>query len=202
MIKKLMIFSLLFMATLASSQSTERFIRILGNASETFDATGINLNMTIAEVPPNEYRQVRYKSLEDVKAEVEAEFKKLGLSLSSAVENFASNRGNKTLTENYEIKVSEEQAKKILKLGIEGFTANNPKYIFETPEEGYQERLALMAIKDAKRKANAIAKEIGKSVGEILNIEASSANKYKRDEKRSKTSTLKYNVTVTFALND
>ncbi len=198
--KNLLILGFLLVSITLVGQSTEKFIRILGNASETFEATGVNLNFTVSEVAPNEYRQIRYKSVDDVRKEVQEEFSKIGVNFSTAQENLSAIRNSKKLTENYTITVKEDKANEILKLGIEGFQTQSPKYVFESPDENYESRMALMAIKDAKRKATAIAKEIGKEIGDILNIDDSASKKYEKQESRQKTSTLKYNVTVTFAL--
>ena len=82
------LFSLfLLSSTFLTAQSTERFIRIIGNSKKDFAASGVVTSITIAEQQPNEYKQIKYRPFEMVYGEYITELSKLGIPESQLVRN-------------------------------------------------------------------------------------------------------------------
>ncbi len=208
-VKKLILItlSILLLISVVNSQSTEKFIRILGNAKHVVNSNGIKLKATLQEVAPNEYRKVRYISLDEVRENLNKELATIGLPSSGLEEIWPPSRNyNKSPSENYCIYLKDkETARKVMDIQQEGLSFSDVSYTFDKVDPSVYDDLALEAIADARRKAKALAKEIGKSVGEILNLEDQSKVESARSYSSSNSSDSKgiaYSVVVTFELLD
>jgi len=88
-------------------------------------------------------------------------------------------------------------------MNIDGLKIGTINYIYPPVEEDFLNEMAIQAISDAKRKAGNIAQSVGKSIGDILNIEdmknvdKNGSSSYKS----AKTKILRYKINVTFELN-
>jgi uncharacterized protein YggE len=188
------------------AQNEDRFIKILGNASQSFEATAMNINLTLTEVARDEYRQVRYKSIEDVTTEVNTELAKIGLSLTkNAAEVFPpQSHYNSTPQIGYNLDVDDiAQAKQVYALQVQGLKVNNYNFVFDSNLKINEDQLAFEALKDAKRKATALANEIGKKVGKVLNIEDRSSGTMRAPSNgRNNEHSVRYGITVTYELLD
>jgi uncharacterized protein YggE len=65
--------------TQANSQSTDRFIRIVGNASHTFTADGRIFEISVSEVQANEYKKVSPMPFEEVHSRFITELSNMGI---------------------------------------------------------------------------------------------------------------------------
>ena len=84
---------------------------------------------------------------------------------------------NKTKQEKYTIDVkNEEEAKKIFKFDIKGFRAIDVYYRYPDDNPIDHPALTAKALEDAKSKAEAMAAQANKRVGNILNIDDKSPN--------------------------
>lgn len=187
-----------------NSQSTEKFIRIVGNASLEKEANGATLQLIVAEVLPNEYKQVKFKSFEEVKAEVIKKLAEINIPESSVKQAYKqfNNRYDKSISETYEIKISDiKLLSDIRKIECEGATFQDLKFTFADPGLATEEILAIKAIEDAKAKAQYIALKSGFKVGKILNIEDfSSGSCLTIPTKQESSHKLVYRLNITFEL--
>ncbi len=196
----------LFFFNALSAQSTDRFIRIVGNASQEFKADQMAVYFTVTEIQPNEYRQIRYKPVEEVYGELVAELQKIGFGESSLEKDrsTAFAKYQKTRSESYQLAVnSQTELDRLAGIEVEGAIIKNVLYLFKNPGYEAEEEMALAAIKDARRKAERLATEVGKKLGKILNIDDKSSGCC-REIKDSKgpVTTKTYKVNVTFELID
>jgi len=198
-----------FVGNSQADASMEKFIRIVGLSEKTFDYIGLEIKFTLSEIQGNEYKQIRPKSIEDVKEDFINALKAEGINPSEVIEdkikNISKSKYGNTITEHYWINVkNEEEASLVSKLELDGYKISSVEYLFESDYEKYVNEMSVQAIKDARRKAENIAKSIGKTVGEILNIEdTKNLNKSGSSSYSKKTSSKKisYRVNVTFELN-
>jgi uncharacterized protein YggE len=119
--------------------------------------------------------------------------------------NIGSSRYSQLKSKNYKMVVkSEEEAAAIAKSTVDGFKMGNISYIYESNIRDYENEMSVAAIKDAKRKAESIAKAVGKSVGELLNIEdlknTNQRGSNSKSGSKSASKTITYMVNVTFEL--
>lgn len=187
-----------------NSQSTEKFIRIVGNSSMEKEAIGATLQLTVAEVLPNEYKQIKFKSIEDVKAEMIRKLAEINIpesSIKPAYKQF-NNRYDKTVSESYELNISNlKLISDLRKIECEGAGFQDLKFTFADPGLAAEEILAIKAIEDAKAKAQYIASKSGFKVGKILNIEDfSSGSCLTIPAKQEPTHKLVYRLNITFEL--
>ncbi len=199
-----LVFLNIFFFSLSYAQSTERFIRIVGNASHTFDSKATVLNFTVSEVAPNEYKQVRYKPIDQTYTEFVTEINKIGFT-EGQLERAAGNISKyaKTISRSYSIETSDQSKMDALAtINIPGVQLSKVNYKYQFDDDVAQ-KLALSAIDDAKRKGANICSEIDMKLGKILNIEDTSGDCCS-DVIDSKEPTLKksYKVKVTFELID
>lgn len=185
-------------------QSTERFIRIIGNASQEFISTGTVLNFVISEVAPNEYKQIRYKSIDQAYSEFVEEMGKIGIPESKLMRTTGNiSKYAKTVQRAYSLSLNDQkQLDAVSAMDISGVKLNSINYTY-TYDEDVEQSLALSAIDDAKRKAKNLCSSIGMNMGKILNIEDTS-NGCCSDMGENKEPTMKkaYKVKVTFELLD
>ena len=190
-----------------SEPSTEKFIRIVGLSEKVLDNTGIKVSFTLSDIEGNEYKQIRPKSLEEVKAQFREAAAGIGVDVSTLEQDYLKNitksRYNKQKVEHFNISVeSENEVYEISNLAVDGYKMVEVNYLFGNDYEDFVEEMTIEAINDAKRKATNIAKAIGKSVGTILNIEDMKNYKASNTYGKSKSDTKKltYQVNVTFEL--
>ena len=147
--------------------------------------------------------------MEDIRNDFTLTLKENGIDVSKLQEdklkNITKSKYNKLASEDYSIVVSnEDEAKLISNLELDGFKITSVDYIFESTYDQYFNEMTVAAIEDAKRKANNLAKSVGKTVGEILNIEdmknIENQRKNSRNATKASTKTLMYRVNVTFEL--
>jgi uncharacterized protein YggE len=195
----------LFILSAIYSQSTDRFIRIIGNADHSYVSDISRVYFTVNEIAPNEYKKISYKSIETAYSEFVEKMEGLGIDESEIVQtNAAINKYNKTKTKYYYVDINEQQKFDGLS-GIqdEGFNVKEIKYLYTNIDEDLESDLSLAAIKDAKRKAKTICSEINMNLGKILNIEdISSGCCSSIEESKQSEMTKKYNITITFELLD
>lgn len=199
-----------FLTFAQKGASSDKFIRIVGQSEKIINNEGMYIEFTLSEVAGNEYSQIRPKSIESVKADFMAAMKAAGLDDSKMrpdkIKNITQSKYNKVVVENFNIELeNEEEATKLSKLLVDGYKIGNVKYIFEESYDQYLNQMTEDAIKDARRKAENIAKSVDKTVGEIINIEdtktlsqQSSSNRY---GSASENKTISYRINVTFELN-
>jgi len=203
--KHLSIFALcLFSIQVSFAQSTDRFIRIVGNAGQEFVSNGTTLNFVISEVAPNEYKQIRYKPIDQAYTEFVAEMATIGIP-ESQLKRTAGNISKYVKTVQRAYSVHTDDQKKIdamAGMSLSGVKVGSVNYTYSF-EDDVEQKLALSAIDDAKRKAKNICAELGMKVGKILNIEDTSGGCC-GDMVDSKEPVLKktYKVNVTFELLD
>jgi uncharacterized protein YggE len=194
-----------FIISHAASQSTERFIRIVGNSKKEYTATGVALSITIAEQQPNEYKQIKYRPFETVYAEYVAELNKLGIPENQLVRN-PKNLGKftQTVTREYSLRLNDfNQLEKLAAVQIGGVGITDIKYTYGALPSDTEENLAKAAIDDASRKAKRLCEEMGMKLGKILNIEDSSSGCCNEiDDQPANKVTRAYKVNVTFELMD
>ena len=175
---------------------------------KTLESDGLKVEFSLSEIPGNEYKKILPISMEEVRSEFNAALKANKFDPAKVVKdklkNLTATNYGKAAIENYYIEVkSEDEAEVISKMKTEGFKISTVSYIFTSTADDYGDEMSIEAIQDAKRKANNIAKAVGKEVGAILNIEdmkninSSATSRY---AVKSNTQTISYRVNVTFEL--
>lgn len=207
--KKYFFFLALVFFSFHKSQSTERFIRIVGNSAYTFKADSYRVYFNVSEILPNEYAKTEYKSLESNQAELNENLKKLGVKENQLMINYKNRSlsysgayGNAKMNFFYIDIDNKDLLNKILALKSNGFKIEMTKFIFNDNKNAEFD-LAKSAIEDAKRKAEKIAKEINMKVGKILNIEDKTSDCCSNlGELDSDQIGKKYTINVTYQLLD
>ena len=98
---------------------------------------------------------------------------------------------------------NKETLSKINSMKNTGFKIEMTKFLYLNIDQNIETKLSKQAIGDANRKANSIAKEIGKKVGEVLNIEDKSASCCTDFGETDQDSvTKKYTLNITYELLD
>lgn len=86
---------LVVFATTSFAQTTERFIRIVGNSSYEFKADSYRVYFNVSEILPNNYNKEEYKSLENSVQETMDFLKKNGVKENQVFKNYKNkNAGN------------------------------------------------------------------------------------------------------------
>lgn len=199
----LLLLSSLSMLTQAQEQN---FIRIVGNARLEVKPEAIRLNLVLTGIERDEYQKIREKSIDEIKLELDATLKTMGYSLNDIVEIWPPKAGygySKKNSENYYLDAkNEEDAKRMSKITIKGLQITKFDYVY--PDVEFDDMaLSKQAMSDAKRKADALAKHVGKKVGRIISIEDAS-NKQLRPLVSNNKSTqhYQYNLVITYELLD
>lgn len=187
------------------AQVTDRFVRITGVAERQFDAVTASVPVTVSEVAPNDYRQQRYKSVEQVRDELLAELVKMGLGsenliddpiveLSSSSQNKRSKKYNISLPKGFAVG-------RLADIYLEGVSMRNPVYQFDDPVPTLEDDMAKEAIVNARQRAETMAGEFGKCLGTVLNLEDKSSGCCRKINNNNLPSVkLYYRVTMTFEL--
>lgn len=202
--KTFLISCFILLSYFCNAQSTEKFIRIVGNSAAEYKSNSAIISLEISEILPNDYKQIPYKSIEDVYTEFINKIATIGItenSLKKVLKSF--NKGfSKAVNQSYELTITDlETLNKLRSLDLDGVTFNELKYSFPKIGSEGEEMLALNAITDAKRKANYLAEKNGFKVGKILNIEDfSSGCCHEITPKPEAQVKLPYRVNVTFEL--
>lgn len=184
----------------------ENFIRIVGQAESEVKSQGLELTLTMSEIPPNEYKKVMYKSLKDVKQEFYAFMERNNIpkaNLQQDVMTGMKTRYKKQATETYTLKVKDEAAAlEFTKTEINGLAITKAEHVYPEYDPQLDETMAISAIEDAKRKANNIAKAIGRKLGKIINIEDKTGSDTKRAQRNSsqQKKIVNHRLNVTFEL--
>jgi uncharacterized protein YggE len=186
-------------------QSTERFIRVVGNSSTTFEANKAKLAFTITAIKQNSYEKKAKRSVEMIYEEWLAQLEPLGFKdadLKRDFSNFSSMRNQDI--DKYTLVIDlEKDFETIADIEIEGLRLTNTIFIFDQPGASIEDQLAIDAIEDATRKADALCKRLGKKRGKILNIEDVSSGCCRSIPEGKKEQVEKtYKVNVTFELID
>lgn len=207
--KKLLTISLLVLlfSNSISGQSTERFIRIIGNSAHEFKADTYRVYFNITEIVPTNYNKEEYKSLENNIAETMDFLKKNGVKETQIFKNYKSknaNNYNNLKNEFYYMDItSKETLSKVIAMKNSGFKVETTKFLYLNIDPNIENNLSKQAISDAERKAKNIASEIGKKVGKILNIEDKSTNCCAEfGETDQDRVSKKYTLNITFELLD
>ncbi|MFK8056619.1 MAG: SIMPL domain-containing protein [Saprospiraceae bacterium] len=195
---------LVVMASLLTAQSTERYIRVIGNASQEVSASGASLVVTISEVKANDYRDIAARSIEENKESLLSKLQSIGYSSKSINEVLPTGtRNSRGKNRQYSLTLnSVADLEKVVRLTQEGITFGNVKYDFKLTSE-LSQQLSISAIQDAKRKAKAIASASDLVAGKILNIEDKPLSLPSMRAKEAKDNvTVEHRVAVTFDLKD
>lgn len=187
------------------SQSTERFIRIVGNANYEFEANAAKLIYKVSEIAANEKKGTKHSTFSDVYSDFRYKLDSLNID-SEKITRTDVNLGkySNNISKTYELYINSiSDLEKITSLKIDGVRLNSIKYVYDNIDPAIQENLMMLAIEDAKRKANNICSEIDMELGKILNIEDSSSGCCGdiKDSKEIKTKK-KYGLYITFELKD
>ena len=162
----------LILSTSVYSQSTERFIRIIGNAKKEISADKAKVQITISEQKANKYNEnSKDISFEEAYNSTITELSKIGIKeseLEIVIQGKSYSRGN---SKNYYVITDFDKLENISNIQVDGMRIKEIKYLFDMSDEDLETELSLKAINDAKRKAKAICDEINMKVGKILNIE-------------------------------
>jgi hypothetical protein len=107
------------------AQSTERFIRIIGNSSYEFKADTYRVYFNISEILPNNYNKEEYKSLESNITETMDFLKKNGIKENQIFKNYKSKNSanyNNVKSEFYYMDITnKETLSKIIEADIETY---------------------------------------------------------------------------------
>lgn len=198
---------ILMFANTIIAQSTEKFIRIIGNSAYEFKADTYRVYFNVSEILPNNYNKEEYKSLESNVSETMDFLKKNGIKENQIFKNYKNKNSakyNNVKSEFYYIDVTnKETLEKINSMKNTGFKIELIKFLYLNIDPNIETNLSKQAISDANRKANSIAKEIGKKVGKVLNIEDKSAScctDFGENDQDSVTK--KYTLNITYELLD
>jgi len=187
------------------AQSTERFIRIVGNSDHNYKSNINRIYFTVNEIAPNEYKKISYKPLETSYSEFVDEMKEVGIAESQIIQVTSEiYRYTKTKTKNYYIDlVDQKKLESLSEIQNDGFKIKEVKYLYTDIDENIESKLSLKAIQDAKRKAKKICAELNMNLGKILNIEDKSSGCCTIIEPSKTAETKKkYRITITFELLD
>jgi uncharacterized protein YggE len=198
---------LVMFANAVIAQSTEKFIRIIGNSAYEFKADTYRVYFSVSEILPNNYNKEEYKSLESNISETMDFLKKNGIKENQIFKNYKnknSAKNNNLKSESYYLDITnKETLGKINLIKNTGFKTEMIKFLYLNIDPNIETNLSKQAINDANRKANSIAKEIGKKVGKVLNIEDKSASCCSDFGETDQDSvTKKYTLNITYELLD
>ncbi len=186
-----------------TGQSVERFIRIIGNSSYTFESMGTRINFTVNETVKSEYRNTENSSFEQSLIELKQKLDSLSIK-GNLIEksNFKFDVSQKTKSKEFYIDIEKQnEVDRIIEIQNEKYLIKNFTYLYFEPNFDIEDKLANDAINDAKQKATAICLKLGKKLGDILNVETRSNGCCSYiSESSNSTDQKKYSVTITFEL--
>ncbi|MBK9687124.1 MAG: SIMPL domain-containing protein [Saprospiraceae bacterium] len=186
-----------------TGQSVERFIRIIGNSSYTFESMGTRINFTVNETVKSEYRNTENSSFEQSLIELKQKLDSLSIK-GNLIEksNFKFDVSQKTKSKEFYIDIEKQnEVDRIIEIQNEKYLIKNFTYLYFEPNFDIEDKLANDAINDAKQKATAICLKLGKKLGDILNVETRSNGCCSYiSESSNSIDQKKYSVTITFEL--
>lgn len=200
---QILILTLIFSTTIYG-QSTERFIRIIGNAKKEINANKAKVQFSISEQKANKNNEnSKDISYEEAYNSTISELSKIGIyesELQLIIQGHSYSRSN---SKNYYVLTDFDKLEKISNIQVDGLRISNIKYLFDITDEDLETELSIKAINDAKRKAKAICDEINMKIGKILNIEVKESGYGTEKIENSKDEIIKsYRVAITFKLVD
>ncbi len=186
----------------ASAQSTERYIRVIGQSDYTYKANSATLTVTVSEQQANEYRNVPYLSVDENVFALKRGIAQLGIDTGKVELALPeTSRNLRTASQQYTVPVSDlGRLNGVYALAENGIQVSDIAYDYDAASID-PTALSIAAIDDARRKATALAEATNLKLGPVLNIEDRPLNlpKLKRGETEQ---VLTHTVTVTFGLND
>lgn len=191
--------------SIIGQEITDKYITILGQAKQKYESKGLELTIDVTEVKENEYQKIRGKSIEEGTSDLLATIANLGYSKNDLAEVFPPSNGYRNGKKtSYKLVVKDkEEAKQIYRMGLKGVSVSRYEYVYDnTNVDDF--KLAKDALKDARRKAESLAKEVGMNVGKVLNIEDTTYSYKNRVTRKdnSSNSTYTYKIKVTYSLED
>jgi uncharacterized protein YggE len=189
----------------AYTQTTDRFIRIVGSSSHEFNSDGIKVEFAISEVAANERKEIAHVPYEDVYAGFIDALQSLGIEEGQLTrKDFNVNKYGQTMVKNMTLSLNDiAKVQRIGEVVNEGVRISSMVYTYSNVAPAIESQLIIDAINDAKRKAANICKEIDMHLGKILNIEDTSTGCCGEiKDSQQPTTTKTYNVNVTFELKD
>src|SRR5688572_12851669 len=173
LMKSLFLFIILaFTSNAITAQSTERFIRIIGNAKTEFNATGIVATILISEQQANEHRQMGYIPYETVYSNYIDELSKIGIQEKQLTRTQKNMLKFSTTSKEFTLRLpGTSKIEQLTAIRIPGAQITELKYSFDGATENVEESLAKAAIEEARRKAEALCATLNMRLGKILNIE-------------------------------
>ncbi len=200
---QILILTVLFSSSIFA-QSTERFIRIIGNSKKEIKARNAKVYFTISEVKASKYAKNKEEiTYENAYNEAISKLSKVGIKESDIKLALKKRSYNNTNSKNFYIETELGNLDKLSNIVSNGFRITSTMYLFSEIDNNLETELSLKAIKDAKRKAKAICDDIDKKVGKILNIEVKEGDFSTNKKENKENSYIKtYKVTITFKLVD
>ena len=186
------------------AQSTDKFIRIIGNAKEEVKADKAKIEFSINELKANSYNQTEDKDYKTVYKEVIGKFESNGFEESEIQQSISNiSRGYNANSKQFVLETDFQNLEKISSIDHPGFRVTNISYIYSDFDENLESELSLKAIEDAKRKASFLCEKIDKKLGEILNIEVKEGDFGSNiRENKEEQKLITYRVTITFQLDN
>ena len=185
------------------AQSSDKFIRIVGNASHTFVADGLKADISVSEVVGNEYRKVNSIPLEEVNNRFLETLKTIGIpeNLLTVADPITQRRDGVNMRKYTLICKDKSKVQALQAVVLDGVRVNSVLYTFMPVDPMVEKQMALEAIEDAKQKAESLCKDIQMRVGKMLNIEDTSGGCCSEmQDSIDPTTTKTYTVNVTYAL--
>ena len=200
---QILVLTLLFSSSIFA-QSTERFIRIIGNSKKEIKATNAKIYFTISEVKASKYGKAKEEiTYESAYNETISKLSEIGIKESDIKLAFKKRSYNNANSKNFYVETTLSNLDKLSNIVSNGFRITSTMYLFSEIDKNLETELSLKAIKDAKRKAKAICDDIDKKAGKILNIEVKEGDFTTNKKENKENNYIKtYKVTITFKLVD
>lgn len=201
--KNIQSFTLLFFLGLTSLMAQQKnTITVTGEAIKTIEIEKYIINIEFREVIGDNYRNIKGRTVDQLRKEFASELSKVNIDFSSFEEDImyhiTSHTYNTSAFYTYETN-SLTEVQHIISQKMEGITNSRVDII---AKELTNEKISILsknAIDDAREIAQAIASKIGKNIGNITQIENTN-NKYRSFYSGRVKEPLKYYVKVTFLL--
>lgn len=183
---------------------SDRFIRIYGVASQEVISEDLRIYISVFEIEKNEKRGIQHRSFKESYNGLISQLRDNGFStdrLILAPKEIKRNYPNKISATYYVDIKSTEDVSNLSFQRENGYVIDKTLFIFD--EIQIESQLSVEAVKDAKKKAVTMCKDLGLKLGKIRSIEDQSSGCCDKflQEKTSKKK-LEYKVTVTFELLD
>ena len=194
----------LLISNCINAQSTDRFIRIIGNSNKEIKADKAKIYFSVSEIKESNYNNSESQTYDEVYNDVISKFEENGYKtnhINEPNENLRRNYGNNS--KEFFIIANYDDLKKFHNINNPGFRIKKTTFLFSLTNKNLESELSLQAINDAKQKAKNICQEIDKKVGKILNIEVKEGDLFSnKTESKNDKFMITYKVTITFKLID